>query len=207
MTEILCLAVIFGILSCDTVLVGQFMYSRPLIAGPITGLCLGNPYAGFIAGLCVELIWVRMIPIGDSTPPDSTLTAVLAAAAAATAVSKLGIDNFAAVIPALAVSVPCGMVYKLAEIKLRATNTAIVDSIKVKIIRGDFTSVDRAVFYAIIRKFVFGALFFLASFMLVTSLPEGYWRVMDLTRGVEVTMRFIYILCFAQLFEMFLKWK
>jgi len=206
-TEILCLAVIFGVLSCDTVLVGQFMYSRPLIAGPIAGLCLGNPYVGFIAGLCVELIWVRVIPIGDSVPPDSTLTAVLASAAAATAARNLGIDNISAVIPALAVSVPCGILYKMAEIRLRASNAGIVDAVRVKIIRGDFASVDRETFYAVIRKFFIGAAFFLAAYALVTALPEGYWRVMDITRGSEIVMRFIYILCFAQLFEMFLKWK
>lgn len=206
MTEILLLAVIFGILSCDTVLAGQFMYSRPLIAGPIAGFVLGNPYAGFIAGLCVELIWIRVIPIGDSTPPDSTLTAVLAASAAAAA-SRLGLSSYSAVIPALAISVPFGIVYKMAELQLRSDNSAVVDSVKVKIIRGDFPAVDRAVFYAIVKKFFFSVVFFIVSYMLVTALPEGYWRIMDMVRGVEVTMKFIYILCFAQLFEMFLKWK
>ncbi|MEA2081670.1 MAG: PTS sugar transporter subunit IIC [Elusimicrobiota bacterium] len=207
MTEVLFLSAIFGVLSCDTVVAGQFMYSRPLIAGPLAGLCLGNPYVGFIAGLCVELIWIRVIPIGDSVPPDSTLTAVLASAAAAAAVKNFGIDNFSAIVAALAVSVPCGIVFKIVEMKIRAANSKTVDDIKVKIIRGDFSSVDRGTFYAVVRKFLISAVFFLLAYILVTALPEFYWRVPDTAGGVEIIMRFIYILCFAQLFEMFLKWK
>ncbi len=207
MTEILFLSVLFGILSCDTVVAGQFMYSRPLIAGPIAGLLLGNPYVGFIAGLCVELIWIRVIPIGDSIPPDSTLTAVLASAAAAIAVRNYGIDNFSAVVLALAASVPCGIFFKMAEIKIRAANSNTADAVKVKIIRGDFASVDRETFYAVIRKFFISVFFFLMVYALVTALPGVYWRILTHTGGVEIIMRFIYILCFAQLFEMFLKWK
>ena len=207
MTEILLLSAFFGVVSCDTVVAGQFMYSRPIIAGPLVGLLLGNPYVGFIAGLCVELIWIRVIPIGDSVPPDSTLTAVLATAAAAAAVKNYGIDNFSAVVPALAASVPCGIFFKLAEIRIRAANSNTADAVKVKIIRGDFAAVDRETFYAVVRKFFISAVFFLMFYMIVTALPAGYWRILDFTGGVGIIMRFIYILCFAQLFEMFLKWK
>jgi len=206
-TEILLVSALFGVLSCDTVVAGQFMYSRPLIAGPLAGLCFGSPYAGFIAGLCVELIWIRVIPIGDSIPPDSTLTAVLASAAAATAVRNLGIDPLSAIVPALAVSVPCGICFKIVEMKIRAANSKKVDAVKVQIIRGDFNAIDRATVYGVIKKICISAIFFLAAYVLVTALPSGYWGIMAQTGGVEITMNFLYILCFVQLFEMFLKWK
>jgi len=206
-TEILLLSGLFGILSCDTVVAGQFMYSRPLIAGPLAGLYLGNPYVGFIAGLCVELIWIRIIPIGDSIPPDSTLTAVLATAAASAAVRNFGLDNLSAVALALAAAVPCGIVFKMVEIKIRSSNSKKVDKVKGNIIRGDFGSVDRETFYAVVRKFFISAAFFLIVYALVTALPASYWQILAVTGCPKTIMNFVYILCFAQLFEMFLTWK
>ncbi|MFH1352078.1 MAG: PTS sugar transporter subunit IIC [bacterium] len=197
-----------GVLSCDTVTAGQFMLSRPIIMGPVIGLCLGNPYVGFIAGICVELIWSSVIPIGSSTPPDMPMTSALATASAIFSISNYGITEFPAIILALVVSIPCGILFQKASLKIRLRNSDIIDKIKADVAKDKYESVNFFTLFAILRVFLVSAFFFAACYILITQIPRAYWMLFSILNVAPwVILRFIYILCFAQLFEMFVKWK
>ena len=208
MMNLAILSVIAGAISCDTLVAGQFMIARPIIAGPLIGLAVGNPYLGFIIGVCVELVWIRVIPVGVSIPPDSTLTAVIATAAGAAAKYNFGIGNFSAAILALVVSIPFGILFKSVELRVRFRNSSVTDALKVSVAHGDFGSIDKAVYLSVAKTFAIGALFFAAAVTVITMLPKSYWNLFG-TLGIntKILMRFVYILCFAQLFENFVKWK
>jgi len=208
MTDIVLASLITGILSCDTVATGQFMLSRPIVIGPVIGLCLGNPYVGFIIGICVELIWSSVIPVGSSLPPDNSLTSALATAAAIFSISNFGVNQYSAIILALVVSIPCGIIFKAAGLKIRLRNSNTIGLIKTDVAKGKFNTINYFTLIAIAKIFLVSAFFFAASYTLITQLPRAYWEILvRLNIAPQVILRFIYILCFAQLFEMFVKWK
>jgi mannose PTS system EIIC component len=61
----------------------QLMLSRPLVAAPIIGWALGDPFSGFASGLLYEMLWLERPPVGGYIPPDSTFASVATAAVSA----------------------------------------------------------------------------------------------------------------------------
>jgi PTS system mannose-specific IIC component len=77
------IAIIGGFIGLDRTAAGQFMLSEPIVAAPLTGWILGDPVAGSVIGVVLELIWVLDMPIGAFVPADATISAVSATAIAA----------------------------------------------------------------------------------------------------------------------------
>ncbi len=75
----------------DLVSVGQIMIARPLVAGAVAGLIVGDPVAGGTIGILLELFAVDVLPVGAVRYPDYGLGAVTGTAVAAGAPSLLGI--------------------------------------------------------------------------------------------------------------------
>lgn len=76
------LVLLGGILALDGTSVGQFMISRPLVAGTLTGWVLGDPYLGLLVGGLIELYFIPVFPVGGADFPEGgppTLVAVVAA--------------------------------------------------------------------------------------------------------------------------------
>lgn len=104
------LAVICGL---DRTAAFQLMLSRPLVAGPLTGLVLGQPLLGLQVGLLVELLWLGRLPVGASIPPDDTQLAI-GATFLATSLLPSGESPTVLVLFALIISMPlakCGQVF------------------------------------------------------------------------------------------------
>lgn len=59
--------------------VGYFTVYRPVIAGFLTGLILGDPYIGMTAGAIVNIIYIDFVSTGGSFRGDQCLTAIIAA--------------------------------------------------------------------------------------------------------------------------------
>src|ERR1035438_4041453 len=76
------IALLMAFLGLDETAVGQFMVSRPIVAGPLVGWILGRPDIGLELGALVELIWIGDLPVGAHLPLDlMTLTSVSVALA------------------------------------------------------------------------------------------------------------------------------
>ena len=78
----LLLVLLGGLLALDGTAVGQFMVSRPFIAGTLTGWALGDPFLGLLVGGLIELYFIPVFPVGGSDFPEGgppTLVAVVAA--------------------------------------------------------------------------------------------------------------------------------
>ncbi len=60
----------------DRMAISQFMISRPIVAGPLTGLVLGQPFVGLMVGALMELLWLGRLPVGATIPPDDTQIAI-----------------------------------------------------------------------------------------------------------------------------------
>lgn len=69
--------------SLDLVSGPQLLLSRPVVAGSVTGLLLGDPVAGITVGALLELYALEVVPIGATRYPDfgsSAVAGVLVAA-------------------------------------------------------------------------------------------------------------------------------
>ena len=77
------LVLLGGVLALDGTSVGQFMVSRPLVAGTVTGWVLGDPVLGLVVGGVIELYFIPVFPVGGAEFPEGgppTLVGVVAAA-------------------------------------------------------------------------------------------------------------------------------
>lgn len=83
--ELLALTLLGGILALDGTTVGQFMVSRPMVAGFLTGTLLGSPAGGFAVGALLELYLLVSFPVGGVRFPEGAPATVVATATALSA--------------------------------------------------------------------------------------------------------------------------
>lgn len=96
---------------------GQFGFARPLVAGTIIGIVLGNPAMGVILGAEMQLIFMGVSAIGGSVPPDYLIGTCIATA--------LAIMTNADVEVALALAVPASIAGQSVNILGRTINTVL----------------------------------------------------------------------------------
>lgn len=71
------------VVGLDLVSVPQAMIARPIVAGPVAGLLLGDPQMGVALGILLELFQYEVLPVGAVRYPEygpATIAAVAAAA-------------------------------------------------------------------------------------------------------------------------------
>lgn len=80
--DLLVLVALGGLVGLDTVSCAQAMVSRPIVAGPLAGLLLGDASTGMLVGLLLEVVSLHQLPIGAARHWGTGPAAVAAAAAA-----------------------------------------------------------------------------------------------------------------------------
>ncbi len=118
------LVILGGIVGLDAVSCPQAMISRPVVAGPVAGFILGDPVAGVWAGVFLEILTLRQLPIGASRHWD-TGPAAVASTAAAAGMSANGV----VLVVALALGVLLGWAGSWSVYLQRWTNARIVASL------------------------------------------------------------------------------
>ncbi|MEW5721598.1 MAG: PTS sugar transporter subunit IIC [Thermodesulfobacteriota bacterium] len=81
LSDILLVSLVGGLMALDRTAAFQFMISRPIVAGPVIGLTLGEPAAGVAMGALIELVWISRLPLGGKVPPNESLGAIVGTAA------------------------------------------------------------------------------------------------------------------------------
>lgn len=76
--EMVRLSALGGLLGLDATGVGQFMASRPLVAGTLTGWMLGDPSLGITIGVVLELYLLVSFPTGGARFPEGSTATVVA---------------------------------------------------------------------------------------------------------------------------------
>lgn len=77
--QALAIAIFAGIAGIDLFNVLTHIH-RPIIAGPIVGLILGDPQKGLIAGATFELMWMGLVPLAGAQPPNVVLGGIIGTA-------------------------------------------------------------------------------------------------------------------------------
>ena len=83
--SLLPISLLGGLLALDGTSVGQFMVSRPLVAGLLTGWVLGTPMTGILVGALLEIYLLVSLPVGGARFPEGATATVVAVASAAAA--------------------------------------------------------------------------------------------------------------------------
>lgn len=120
MADLLPLALLGGVLALDATSVGQFMFSRPLVAGALAGWLCGDPALGLSVGALLELYLLVAFPTGGSRFPEGSTAAVVAVASASIA------EPVGAVPVAIALGLAWGHVGGLSITMLRKVNGRFV---------------------------------------------------------------------------------
>lgn len=81
--DILRLSALGGLLGLDGTAVGQFMLSRPLVAGVLSGWMVGDVGLGATIGMILELYLLVSVPSGGARFPEAATATVVAVSCAA----------------------------------------------------------------------------------------------------------------------------
>lgn len=138
----LCASLLGGLLCVDRTAAFQVMVSRPIAAGPLTGLLLGVPEAGLVAGGLIELLFIGDLPVGRYVPVNDTaltvgVTAIAAHVIGATGAASGLAGSFAIVPLALLALLPLASLYDLAEGFVRRRNSLLHDRAMERVCSGD----------------------------------------------------------------------
>lgn len=147
--DLVLVALLGGLTALDGTSFGQFMVSRPFVAGTLTGVLLGAPAEGAAVGAILELFHLCVLPVGGARFPEPGPAAVAAAATAAAAPGAAG----------LALGVALGLAWAgaggVSVTYLRLVNSRLVpDSTNGRVTPADVT---RAHLAALALDFVRGA--------------------------------------------------
>jgi PTS system mannose-specific IIC component len=156
---IILLSLLGGVLSLDRIW-AQFMISRPIVAAPLAGLLLGDPYTGLQAGALLELFWIDKLPIGTVVPPNDFLVAFLVASACILAGADFGHVSRELIALSVLLFIPCGYGAQRVDSFIVKSNEALYD--------GALQDAQLADIGGIFRKHLSGlAKHFLAYFALI----------------------------------------
>jgi mannose/fructose/N-acetylgalactosamine-specific phosphotransferase system component IIC len=78
----LLLTLVGGLLALDGTSLGQFMVSRPIVAGVLAGWILGDPMLGLLVGGTLELYFIPVFPVGGADFPEGGPTTLVGVTAA-----------------------------------------------------------------------------------------------------------------------------
>jgi len=160
--KVITVSVAGGILCLDRVVM-QTMISRPIVAAPVIGLILGDPYTGLIAGAFIELFWLDRLPIGAYIPPNDTMAAILITASSIESSHLLGDISQGLIALSVLIFVPFGVLAQRMELRISQGNEKLTREALEDAARGDIRSVGRKHLFAILRTYLLSALFILVA--------------------------------------------
>ncbi|WEV40152.1 PTS sugar transporter subunit IIC [Lactobacillus sp. ESL0684] len=108
-------ALIGGLAYMESRIGGQHMLDRPIIIGPLVGLVMGDFNTGLVLGGQLELVWMGLVGIGTTTPPDVVVGSALATA--------LAIKTGANWQTTLTLAVPIALIAQIIQIAIGSFNT------------------------------------------------------------------------------------
>lgn len=101
----LIISVFIAILITENYGYGYWMISRPIFAGPLIGLIMGDLQTGLFVGATVELMYMGILPIGGSVPPNAQIAGIIS--------TVFAINNGGNAELGIALAFPIGMLAQL----------------------------------------------------------------------------------------------
>jgi PTS system mannose-specific IIC component len=166
------------VVGLDLVSVAQVMVARPFAAGIVAGLIAGDPVAGGVVGVTLELFALDLLPVGAARYPDYGPAAVAAAATAVGAPGVLGLG------PAVAVGLLVAYAGEVSLQVVRHFNSDDARRNREGLDRGDVRSIRRVHARGLLRDGVRVLLVTAAGLALAAAVRR--WLPLDLPGAVLV---------------------
>ena len=170
--KLVAVSIAAGILCLDRIVL-QAMISRPIVAAPLIGLILGDPYTGLIAGSFIELFWIDRLPIGVYIPPNDTVAAILITASSIESARLLGGFSQGLIALAVLMIIPLGILAQRLELWIGKGNEKLVEEALSDAARGDMRSIARRHLSAILKTYLLSVAFILIA--LSALIPTMTW--------------------------------
>jgi len=162
----------------DLATVGQVMVGRPMVSGIVAGILAGDPAAGALVGITLELFALDLLPVGGARYPDYGPAAVAGAATAAGAPGLLGLG------PAIAVALVVGYVGEVTVQMVRRMNSTDVQRRRAELDAGDPAGIRRVQWRGIARDTIRALAVTLAGLALAVAVRR--WLPLSLRGAVLV---------------------
>jgi PTS system mannose-specific IIC component len=136
----------------DLVTGPQVMIARPIVAGPVAGILLGDAWTGLQLGVLFELFQYDVLPVGAARYPEygPATVAAVSAARAATGTLGLGIGAFVGLVTA--------MLGGMSMHAVRRLNARAMRAVRERLDAGDARTLVRLHLAGIVRDALRGAL-------------------------------------------------
>ena len=164
--NVLIVSIVGGVLCLDRIFV-QALISRPIVAAPVIGMILGDPYTGLIAGAFIELFWIDRLPIGAYIPPNDTIAAVLVSAGAIESGRILGHLPQGLIAFAVLIFIPLAVLAQTMELWVVRGNEKLAKDALSDAAHGEIRSISRNHLRAALRSWL------LPTGMILITLPVG----------------------------------
>jgi PTS system mannose-specific IIC component len=187
-----------GALCLDRIFM-QVMISRPVVAGPLTGWILNDPYTGLLCGALIELLWIDRLPIGKYVPPNETMTAVIVTAAAVGAGEYLGQPSRELTVFALLAFMPLGYAGQRLDTWIIRSNDGLAKKTVSMADKADIRGIERQHWQALMKSFILSALFIFIAVTIGTWLLIAVFPLASpfVYRGLTLSYFFIPLLGIA----------
>ena len=104
-------------------LLGQALTERPLVAGLIAGLFLGDVQTGVLVGAALEAVFLGIVDVGGSVTAEPVTATVLAVAF----VSTMGMEQGTAVALAVPIGLLGGLVYSVIHLSISSLAAPLIE--------------------------------------------------------------------------------
>ncbi len=183
------IALLMAFLSLDETAVGQFMVSRPIVAGPLVGWLIGRADIGLEMGAIIELIWIGDMPVGAHLPLDLMLLTGTSVALACELVQ--GQNPEAVMTYALGIAIPLAVLSTEVEITLRKFHIRWLHFAQRMAFSAHFKTFEWINFFVLVEQFLKGFLVATASLTLA-HLSSGFYKLLGQILDGKVIEGFYY---------------
>ncbi|MBW2557523.1 MAG: PTS sugar transporter subunit IIC [Deltaproteobacteria bacterium] len=146
-------ALLGGFLCLDRVVL-QTMISRPVVAGPVIGMVLSEPFTGLIIGAFIELLWIDRSPMGLYVPPNDSIATILATAGAILAGRESGHPPRELLALAILLFLPFGVLAQKIDVWIIKTNDRLSQRAVEYARLGDIKRFARTHMQGLVKTFV-----------------------------------------------------
>ena len=191
-------ALLGGVLCLDRVFL-QAMISRPIVAGPIIGAVLMEPFTGLIIGAFIELLWIDRSPMGSYVPPNDSIATILATAGAILAGRESGHPPHELVALAILLFLPFGILAQRIDIWIIKTNDRLSERAVEYARLGDIKGLAREHMQGLVKVFVGAFVVILVCLVPGVAILEWVFPILPerILKALSYTYFFIPILGIA----------
>lgn len=194
--QVLLLSIFIALLILENYGYGYWMISRPIFAGPLIGLLLGDVQTGLLVGGSVELMYMGVIPVGGSVPPNAQIAGILS--------TVFAILNGGNAEVGIALALPIGLLAQLLIMFAWNLNIILIHGADKYVEAGDYKKVDRMHLCGLV---VFFFVFFIPTFLAIQFGSEFVNNVVAamppvLTDGLKIASGILPAVGMAMLLKM-----